>query len=66
MKVKINNKCIPIDQLISIKEYADKTGQTRANVYYHLKEKNLKTIKIAGTSFIIEENNDSDNEQVTK
>lgn len=66
-KVKINNKCIPIECLETVDNYAAKIGQTRANVYYHLKNGNLPSVKIGNNSFIVmdikEENKSSEDQQ---
>ena len=53
MQVKVNNECVPVESLISVEDYAKRMGCTRANVYYHIREKNIKTVKIANTNFVI-------------
>lgn len=55
MKVKIEKDCIDSENLISVDAYAQKVGCTRANVYYHIKQGNVKIAKIAGTVFVIDE-----------
>lgn len=62
MKVKIKDNCIPIENLISVEDYAKKEGCTRANIYYHIGAGNIKAVKIAGTTFIEVENNSIDNQ----
>lgn len=61
-KVKINNKCIPIECLETVENYASKTGQTRANVYYHIKNGNIPSVKIGNNSFIVEASKESEQE----
>lgn len=63
MKVKIENDCVPVNKLLSVEQYAQKTGYTRANIYYHIREKNIETVKIGNNTFVIDENNHLDNQQ---
>lgn len=62
-KVKINNKCIPIECLETVENYASKMGQTRANIYYHIKSGNLPSVTIGNNYFIVTESKPIENEK---
>lgn len=66
MEIKVNEKCVPAEKLLSVEQYAQKTGYTRANIYYHIRVNNIKTVKIGNNTFIIDENLPNENQTVSE